>query len=63
MLRDDPVGARHIRLAVLKHLVDDPLRPELLTHPELRAVVHGSSRSFLSLEGNTLVGLMRDTNY
>ena len=48
MLRD-PVVARNFRHAVLKHLGNDPLRPELLTYPALRNAVHVSSKEVLSV--------------
>jgi hypothetical protein len=48
MLRD-PVVGRNFRYAVLKHLRNDPLRPELLTYSALRNAVHVSSKEVLSV--------------
>jgi hypothetical protein len=52
----DPVVARYIRHAVLKHLWNDLLRPERLTYPALRNAVHVSSKEVLSVIKRKHVG-------
>jgi hypothetical protein len=45
----DPVIAKNFHQAVLKHLWNYLLRPELLTYPVLRNAVHVSSKEVLSV--------------